>query len=217
MVSSDSARLGIIRRAKLPSTAVNTRYRDARLICANYLTDPIRRLKWLTDGEDMLRQRLGDTALGPMRHDDAQKSIEVIHALQGMTNQLGAYDFQPAPAQQPKLIISGVEISVRLDMLVHGTSRGKDIIGGAVFRMTQDDAATDEARAKRRDMGLYVATLVKLHIDQHFIGMRESAARLCMSIDVQHGEVFTTPVATTKRVNDLEGACLSIAALWNRV
>mgnify|MGYP001767008567 CR=1 FL=1 len=217
MVASDSARLGIIRRAKAPSTIPNTRYKDVRATCAHYLTDPIRSAKWLTDGEEMFQQRLADPSLGALKHDDAQKSIEVIAALHRMANVLSQYDFVRAPTQQPKLLISGVEVSVRLDMLVKGMSRGKEVTGGAVLRMTQDDASTDEARARRRDMGHYVATLVKMHIDQHFADEHGSAARLCMSIDVQHGEVFTTPAATTKRINDLEGACMSIAALWERV
>jgi hypothetical protein len=38
-----------------------------------------------------------------------------------------------------------------------------------------------------------------------------------MSIDVQHGEVFTAPDSNTRRMNDLENACRFIAALWDRV
>jgi hypothetical protein len=37
-----------------------------------------------------------------------------------------------------------------------------------------------------------------------------------MSIDVQHGEVFTAPDSNTRRMNDLENACRFIAALWDR-
>lgn len=217
MVSSDTARLGIIRRAKAPQTVLVARYKDVRLPVTSYLTDPNRRLSWLTDGEEMFRQRLADSSLGPLKHDDAQKSIEVLQAIHRMANQLSAFDFQPAPTAQSKLFLGGIEVSVRIDMLVHGASRGRNLIGGAVLRMTQDDAVTDEAREKRRDMGLYVATLAKMQIDQNLAGGREPASRLSMSIDVQHGEVFIAPAAVARRGSDLEAACISIAALWDRV
>jgi hypothetical protein len=38
-----------------------------------------------------------------------------------------------------------------------------------------------------------------------------------MSIDVQHGEIFAAPDASTRRTNDLTNACRFIAALWDTV
>lgn len=149
-----------------------------------------------------------------LRRDDAAKSMEVLHAVQGMQNQLATYSFAPAPTKQAKLSLAGVEVSVYVDMLVFGASKGEDQIGAALLRMTQDDASTDAAIDKRRQMGLYVATMVRLHVDQNIRGNRTAANRLCLSIDVQHGEVFVAPNANTRRVNDLTAACQMIAALW---
>lgn len=170
----------------------------------------------LVDAEAMLNQRALDAAESALRQDDARQSIEVLHAVQRMQNQLGVFDFVPAPADQPRLLLGGVEVSVRADLLVHGSARGQELIGAAVLRMTQDDAESDAARTKRRDMGLYVATLARLHVDQHIAAStnRTVANRLCMSIDVQHGEVFQAPDANTRRMNDLENACRFIAAFW---
>jgi hypothetical protein len=144
------------------------------------------------------------------------KSIEVLRAIQGMANRLSAYDFHPAPAVQPKLIIGGVEVSFRADLVVHGSARDKEQIGAAIFRMTQDDAETDEALAKRQNMGLYVAVMARRHIEEILQSNREPANRLCLSIDIQHGEVFSAPTAITRRSNDLESACRMIAAFWDQ-
>lgn len=149
-----------------------------------------------------------------LRQDDALKSIEVLHAIQGMNNQLAQFAFAQAPARQGKLTLAGVEVSVHADMLVYGSARGVEQIGAALLRMTQDDASTDAAIEKRRQMGLYVATMVRLHVDQNIQSNRQPANRLCMSIDVQHGEVFVAPNSNTRRVNDLTAACQMIAALW---
>jgi hypothetical protein len=217
MVSSDTARVGIIRRAKHPQTPPIIRYRDARgPICA-YLTDSNRGVNPIVAAEEMLRQRAEDPSESSLRQDDARQSIEVLHAIQRMRNQLGPFEFTAAPVEQGRLRLADVEVSVRADLLVLGASRGQDQVGAAVLRMTQDDAETETARSRRREMGLYVATLARLHVDQNITTPRTVSNRLCMSIDVQHGELFQAPESNTRRMNDLENACRFIAAMWGQV
>jgi hypothetical protein len=208
MVSSDTARIGIIRRAKNPQAPPIIRYRDARPPICAYLADANRRVNPLVAAEEMLQQRAEDPIESSLRQDDARHSIEVLHAIQGMANRLGPFDFVPAPNNQGKLTLADVEISVRVDLLVHGSSRGgQNQIGAAVLRMTQDDADTESAKDKRREMGVCVATLARLHVDQNIPhDGREVANRLCMSIDVQHGELFQAPESNTRRMNDGQAA-----------
>lgn len=214
MVSSTTTQLSIVKRAKYPSVPPLIRYKDARVALVAHLTDPVRNLNPLIAAEQMLQQRAADATESSLRQDDAMKSIEVLRAVQGMRNQLATFDFRPAPSRQAKLQIAGVEVSIYADMLVYGVQRGVDQIGAALLRMTQDDASTAAAIDRRKQMGLYVATLVRLHVDQNIQSARSAANRLCMSIDIQHGEVFTAPSANTRRMNDLTAACQMIAALW---
>jgi hypothetical protein len=218
MVSSDTARLGIIRRAKYPQRPPIIRYRDARTPICRYLSDLHRNVNPLVEAEQMLRQRAEDPAVSALRQEDARLSIEVLHGIQRMANQLGVFEFLPAPGQQPHLTLGGVDVSVRADLLVHGSNRAGDaLIGGAILRMTLDDADTEPARARRRELGLYVATLARLHVERSLAGNRTPSNRLCMSIDVQHGELFHAPDANARRTNDLENACRFIAAIWPNV
>lgn len=214
MVSSDTARLGIIRRAKHPQLPPIIRYRDVRPPLCHYLSDRLRSVNPLVVAESMFSQRSQDPSESALRQDDARHSIEVLHAIQAMANQLGGFDFHTAPQNQPTLNMAGVEISVRADLLVHGAIRNREQIGAAILRMTQDDADTDAARSRRQDMGFYVATLARLHLEANIESNREPANRLCLSIDVQHGEAFACPNANTRRRNDLENACRFIAAMW---
>ena len=214
MVSSETARIGIIRRSKFPQTPPIIRYRDARAAVCAYLTDATRSVNHLMVAEQMLRQRIDDPSTSPLMRDDAAHSIDVLHAIQGMQNQLAGYDFHTAPAQQNALQLGGMTVSVRADMLVHGASRGVEQIGSAVLRMTMDDADSEVARNRRRNMGLYAATLARLHTDQNIGTNRTPVNRLCMSIDIQHGEVFVAPNSNTRRTNDLGSACQMIAAIW---
>jgi hypothetical protein len=214
MVSSDTARLGIIKRSKFPKIPPIIRYRDVRPTIVAYLADINRPVQALVSAENVFAQRAQDGSGGALRQDDARQSIEVLHAIQGMRNQLVGLRFTTAPRDQPPLQISAVEVSVRLDLFVHGISRGVDQIGGAVLRLTQDDADTDMAKAKRREMGTYVATIARLHTERGFASGTQIAYRLCMSIDVRHGELFPAPSSSTRRITDIENACRFIAAVW---
>ena len=105
--------------------------------------------------------------------------------------------------------MAGLEVSVFADMLVFGNAKGEDQIGAALLRMTQDDASTDAALEKRRQMGLFVATMVRLHVDQNIQSERKPTNRLCMSVDVQHGEVFVAP---NSMKHEHKPACLLVEA-----
>lgn len=215
MVSSDTARMGIIRRAKFPPTAPIIRYREARTSIASYLASPTRDLNPLNAARAILTQRLEDETSSALARDDAQHSTDALDAIVRMRNQLAAYDFLLAPQRQDKLNLAGVDVSVRADLIVHGSRGETEQIGAAVLRLTVADALTDAALTRRRDMGLYVATLARMHTDANLnIGNREPANRLCLSIDVQHGEVFVAPNANTRRANDLTNACAFVAAVW---
>ena len=214
MVSSDTARLGIVRRAKHPQIPPVTRYKDVRAIICSYLADDNRAVNRLIQGEELFRQRMDDPAESVLRQEDARASIEVLRSVRGLANQLGQFTFRTPPARQHKLELAGVTISVRADLLVSAPIRSIDHSGVAVLRMTQDDATTEAARSRRREMGLYVATLARMHVEQNIAQVSPISNRLCMSIDIQHGEVFQTPDANTRRRNDLENACRFIAAIW---
>lgn len=211
MVSSDTARMGIIRRAADPQPYVTTRYQDARAALKAYLSDMARRGNPLREAETMFEQREADQSQSDLRRDDARQSIEVIQAVRSMDNQLARFNFVDAPHSQPKLNVSGVEVSVRADLWVYGERQGVEQIGGAILRMTQDDGA------RREDMGRYVATLMRMHLDQNNPTNRTPNNRLCMAIDVRHGQVFQAPNASARRISDLQAACTAISALWGRV
>ncbi|MDP6474105.1 MAG: hypothetical protein QF894_04265, partial [Alphaproteobacteria bacterium] len=101
--------------------------------------------------------------------------------------------------------------------LVTGRIRNADHHGAAVLRLTQAGGESEAAITRRREMGVYVATLARLHAEQNLRLDQPISNRLCMSIDVQHGDFFRAPDANTRRMNNLENACRFIAAMWNTV
>ena len=218
MVASETAKLSIIRRARDPKAYITSRYGDARNAITGFLADRRRSLSRLATAEQAMNQRLADPSTRAKKKEDASLSIEVLHAIQGMQNQLAGYDFQPAPARQDKLHIAGVDISVKADLLVHGRSGKADHLGAALLRMTKDDATTDMAQDRRKRMGQYSAMLVYLHVMQNLdIGERTPKHTLCIAIDVQHGAIFHAPRNYKQRQKDIESACIVIAGLWDQL
>jgi exonuclease VII small subunit len=211
MVASETTKQSIIRRNYDPQPFVVTRYQDARQSIKAYLSDISRQKNPLNDAISMFEQRAADPAESDLRQDDAKQSIEVLTALRGMDNKLSRYQFHDAPHSQPKLLISGVEVSVRADLWIHGQLRGENQIGAALFRMTQNTGG------RRDEMGKYVATLLRMHLDQNNPSDRKPANRLCMAVDVRQGDIFVAPNASSRRMNDLEAACRVIHALWGQV
>lgn len=217
MVSSDTARVGILRRAKTPNIPPIIRYKDVRPVVNAFLSDNQRSVNLLVEAEEHFNQRADDPSISALRQDDARNSVEVLHAIQRMANSLTQFSFEPAPKRQAKLDLAGVEISVYADLIVTGTLRRAPHSGVAILRMTQADGESEAAQTRRREMGLYVATLARLHAEQNFDLSKPISNRFCMSIDVQHGECFQAPESNSRRMNDLENACRFIVAMWDSV
>ncbi|MCY4306164.1 MAG: hypothetical protein OXC62_15520 [Aestuariivita sp.] len=112
--------------------------------------------------------------------------------------------------------IAGVEISVKADLIITGTGRRNRRIGAAILRMTKDDATTNAAVAKRKEMGIHVATLILPHVQNNLLQHNQHFdPKLCLSIDVQHKEVFVAPSnRNSRRIRDLESACQLISTVW---
>ena len=218
MVAGDVGRKGIVRRSKEVNTSVVVRYSDARTVIRNALCDMANEKRIIAAARALFEQKADDTALSAWARDDAAKSIDVLDSLSFIRNQLVGFDFQPAPQAQPYLIIGGVQVSVNCDTLIHREIKGKPSIGGALFRMTKpDDAETEAAKAKRKEMGAYAATLVFMQLEQNLAGNNQPHHEICWSIDIQNSEVHTAPRNYKTRAANLETACEFIAAMWGRV
>jgi hypothetical protein len=214
MVSSETGKMGIIRRARDSVTPPRIRYKDARQAMRLFLADEHRTKSIILAARKALEQKADDPAVSDFTREDARLSVDVLDALTKMENQLAGYDFKAAPHSQPKLILSGVEISVNADLLVGRTKGAIEQVGGALFRLTKADDETEAATAKRREIGAYAATLVHMHVTKHLSGNKQPYHGICMSIDVQCGDVHLAPKTYAQKALNLENACKFIAALW---
>jgi hypothetical protein len=215
MVSTETGKIGIITRSKEPSTAPVIRYNDLRSGLKAALCDPAAERKILGSLKTSLEQKSDDMSLSAFARDDAQKSLDALECLPLMRNELSGFDYKPAPSKQNNLFISGVNVSVNCDLLIHREYRGSEEIGAVLFRFTKpDEEESDSANSKRKEMGSYAATLVHMQVAANMASNRIPSYKLCWSVDMQHRERHVAPKNYRQKAMNIENACRFIAAMW---
>jgi hypothetical protein len=164
-----------------------------------------------------LDQKLSDTSSSNFARQDARSSLTALEAfLRSERNLLSGYNFTRASARQTPLQIGGVEVNVQLDLLIQREKNGRVECGGALLRLTKaDEDETDGAAGKRRDMASYAATLAQIQVRASQPDGTVVVPELCLSIDVQSGEVQPSSRNFLTRAQRLEAECRFIGALWN--
>ncbi|MGX5803375.1 hypothetical protein ACWGS9_19265 [Bradyrhizobium sp. Arg314] len=122
--------------------------------------------------------------------------------LMGAEPELGAH----APA---KLTFHNVEISVRPEIVLRATVKGKKYIGALKLHFSKSHPHTEESAG-------FVSAAVNEYCRLHVAGYGVAVVNpsFCQVIDVASGNVFAGVKATKQRLNDIAAECQNIAALW---
>lgn len=125
--------------------------------------------------------------------------IDIVPSLSflGHAMTLGAH----APAS---LRLSGVDVSVRPDLIVTSQTKAGPAIGGVKFNVSKGAIHTKESSE-------YVGALMVEYLGQ--LGQPVNYA-LCSAIDVFGKKVMPAPKATANRMKDAVSACAEIARVW---
>ena len=212
LVSTDVGKLGIIRRNKYPSKHIVSPYQDCKRIITRFLADDARDRDTLVAGIEQFEQLTEKSTTAPSKREDARRSIIALDAVLTGYNQLelGKLQFNLAPRLNP-LLINGVKVSVNLDLLTSGSTRGVDQQGGAILRLTQADESD-----KRDEMGAFTAALAFMQVEDKLPGVGEATAKLCLAIDVQNKAKYEARAGSRRRSN-IEAACTMIKSVWPSV
>lgn len=197
-------RRSIVVDQKRPKDYIVIWYKEARQAVVDCL---------LADGDlDRLRQAQilleDELALVPKDSHAARRirvSLDAIDAFSGsmVEHALTSLDVEPPPRVDQKMLLGGVHISVRPDLLVR-TDKGV----GAVFLYFNKTHRLGE------EVGVSVAALIYKFVCDHLSDAGTADRAACQVIDVMHGEIYVAPKSFKKRLMDIEAACLEIAAVW---
>ncbi len=107
-----------------------------------------------------------------------------------------------------KLVIAEVELSVRPDVMLNGSVRGKTVGGAIKLYFSKETKLTDKSAP-------YISALVhKFVLDKT---KTDPSRRHCQVFDVFGKTVEEAPASTKTRMRDVEAACEEIRLLWTVV
>lgn len=199
-------RHAIIRDQKYPSDFQVIWYERASSVIVDFLCERITEGDVVAAVEQMKR-------VVPTSDSEATKLKNNALALERFLDGYAALDFDglrvvAARNTAPKIEISGVEVSVRPELILKGRYRGKDVGGAVKLYFAKDTPLSDEG-------GLCLSSLVYFHIEQFH--KRKPSRRHSQVLDVFAGHAFEAPTATTARLRNIEAACAEIRDRWPEI
>ena len=209
VLATASKRNTIIKNCKIPPTFMIRYYNQAEDILAFYLS--------------AMRDDLGGIAMEVSRLKNAsykdqnarkngQTSADALESFlkyeTEVNSLLSRYHLKMTlNAKNPKLLIKGVEISLRPELAVYD-GLGKSQIGFVKFYFSK---SAPLSKTKGELMACLVREFYSKITNQSF------KSKDCMILDVYNGKIFTAPNAFLKRMADIECSCQEIADRWDRV
>lgn len=206
MVASAARRRGIIRDQKRPRDFIVTRYKDAVAPMVSFLEGGGRDDEVLYNAMAALEAKRVST---DFQAQDRELSIEALELFLDTADQIPLEGLQVLQREQdPYLIVAGVAVSVRPDVIVvRQGSNGDNLVGAIKLCLSKSTPLTIEA-------GEYVGSMLLRYAQECLPDLGQADHRLCMVVDVFGQNVISAPRAWRKRHNDLEAACQEIATMW---
>jgi hypothetical protein len=141
---------------------------------------------------------------------DAQLSAESIERFIDVASamDLAGMNATPGSNEAPTLALSGVDVSVRPDLVLRGTHRGAPIVGAVKFHFSKTHGLTEDA-------GLNVASVLHQYVDAHLLRPGETASvKHCLVLDVFSKTWSQAPKSFRMRRASIRAACQEIALWW---
>jgi hypothetical protein len=121
--------------------------------------------------------------------------------VQDMTTQVAAND-------PPKLLIAGVSVSVRPEVILRGNDKnGKPTVGAIKLYIGKSNPLTEESAS-------YITTTVHQYVEEQIANGVAVVYQKCSVLDVFAQKCFTAPKSYVRRRRDIEAGCEEIARAW---
>jgi hypothetical protein len=211
--ASPTHRRRIISEAKYP-TIVPVRYEDARTAVARHLADNRVSSNILSDALNSLQRKSDRSDLSPWKHQNHKLCVEAIGAFQETESKMGLggiYFKAPPNSIASKLKISGVSISVSIDLLTQKPAGpGKHLIGGAVLVFSKTGGPDKNIGARCQAIALLVHEFLK----QYFGDKQKIDPTLCMAADIFGGKVYRAKIQHKQLLKTIQISCEEVAIIW---
>lgn len=211
-LASPTRRQAIIRNAKYAPTFLVIRYGAAKSAICDYLSDDTRSPHPLALAEqEQINQSKGDGTAHAK--NDAALSAEAIKNFRSMIgpNFMKGLTFTATTNQLPKLEISGVDVSVNIDLVARNQAKG--LVGGVLLQTSKAVAS----KGWREDHSKCVSSLVWMLASKHLHTLGKVDRNLCMSVDVFAQKTTKAPTHYKRTLSNIEASCSEIAMFWQHI
>lgn len=154
-------------------------------------------------------EQIATDKIGTARRINA--NIDALERFSGMLDDIDLKNAEPElGAHNPaKLVYHGVEISVRPEIVLRATVKGKNYVGALKLHFSKTHPHNEESAG-------FVSAAVSEYCRMHIVGYSDAIVNpaFCQVIDVASGRVFPGVKSTKQRLADISAECQNIAALW---
>lgn len=211
MTSSDVRKRTILVDARFPKGFKQSRHnafqKCLRDFCASKLADPV----IFASRRDELANEwsLHVPKEQKWRNDNIRLNKQ---ALENLYELWPDFEFEGLTFASPNfveqsLMLKGVKVSVRPDLIVRGMRKNKNVIGAVKFHHSKSHALNQES-------GELVATMLREYMSTVSIESENVETSLCISVDLPTKSIFQAPKAYKTRLKNVEAACEMVAWSW---
>ena len=200
----------ILKEQKHPSDFIVARYKDALAA--------IRELLIGECDEDTLLEKISKlsstTAGSDFRVNDCSCSADALEAFLELydPDEWDQFEFEGGETDSRKLIIEGVAISVRPDIILRTQDKkGNPCLGVLKLYFQKTTPLADES-------GKYITTVLYKHAEEH---LADEDTRVCPEFcflwDIQNRKIHKAGKAWKRRMNEVQDACAEIGDRWEHL
>lgn len=207
LVASPSRRRTILQDQKYPDEFKVARYKEATQAISRFLAGGAKDLQILQKAIALLEATSPQTTF---QSQDRELSIQALKAVISNHNQWSFSGLKLAhgAANVAPLTISGVQVSVRPEIVATSADKkGKLIVGAIKLHLPKTSRPN-------KDAAQYVTTLLHWHASERLEDQGMPSFNLCKLVDVHGGMIHDAPKAMTRRRTDIDVACQEIAMVW---
>jgi hypothetical protein len=213
--ANSTNRRNILRDAKFPPILLLVRYSDAKTALVSHFTTSHGDSP-LNNRLQILRRKASLSDISDFERRNCELCIDAIESFQSVESKInfGKLKFSRPGGSFPKLKISGVSISVSIDLLTEKAFGNGSLARGAAMLVFSKSGGTRQNMPERcKAISLLIYEVLKAQAKPGQI----YDPTMCMAIDVFQGLVYRAKSEQKQLLKTVGTSCEEVANLWPTV
>ena len=206
MTASIPRQRRIIRDQKYPPDYQVVYYREAQEAVASCIASDLENTQAVENQIQILNQQAPEN-VGAQRR--IASNVDALEAFLGMLDDINLMGATPSLGANdaPKLRLQNVDISVRPEIILRSENRSGPIIGAMKIHFPKTNPLNELSAG-------YVSAVLQEWALANLSAESVPQGQLCSIVDVGSQSFYEGVRATRRRLQDIQDACATIAALW---